>query len=360
MIGSVMAYSGIVTKIHAMRARLLKPDDYETIASMQTVTDIIHYLQHTKSYGPLIDQMDESLYHRGNIEKILIQSLYNDYTSLYRFSNMKQKEFLKIFMKRYEADLIRYCFRIVFNHYDVPFDLDYKKPFFNKYSDISIDRLITSKDISGLVDNLRGTEYYEPLAKIRDTGAETLFDYDLALDLYYFSNMWKTRKHAWSKSDEAILKKDLGIKIDLLNLQWIYRVKKYYHMTPPDIYTLMIPIQYRLPEEQFKALVEAPSVGEFFRILNQTFYGRNYQFNEEYNVEKVVDQCLKHIFVTAFRNHPYSLASLQGYLFLKEEEINKITTALECIRYGLSERETLKYISDPDTLDSRQQGGRTE
>ncbi len=90
----VMRYSGIVTKVAAMRAKLLKPQDYEQLASMNTVTDIIEYLKQTKSYGKFITQMDESLYHRGNIEKVLIQSLYDDYTRLYRFADMQQKDFL--------------------------------------------------------------------------------------------------------------------------------------------------------------------------------------------------------------------------------------------------------------------------
>ena len=186
----VMRYSGIVTKVAAMRAKLLKPQDYEQLASMDTVTDIIEYLKQTKSYGKFITQMDESLYHRGNIEKVLIQSLYDDYTRLYRFADMQQKDFLKIFMKRYEVDLVRYCLRIVFNHSNVPFDLNYKKPFFDKYSKLSIDKLITSTNIDELVDNLRGSEYYEALKPIRDSGAATLFDYDQALELYYFTNYY--------------------------------------------------------------------------------------------------------------------------------------------------------------------------
>ena len=44
---------------------------------------------------------------------------------------------------------------------------------------------------------------------------------------------------------------------------------------------------------------------------------------------------------------------LEKYLFLKEEEIYKITTALECIRYGLSQRETLQYLVQKQ----RRQGG---
>ena len=55
----VMRYSGIVTKVAAMRAKLLKPQDYEQLASMDTVTDIIEYLKQTKSYGKFITQMDE-------------------------------------------------------------------------------------------------------------------------------------------------------------------------------------------------------------------------------------------------------------------------------------------------------------
>ena len=189
----VMRYSGIVTKVAAMRAKLLKPQDYEQLASMDTVTDIIEYLKQTKSYGKFITQMDESLYHRGNIEKVLIQSLYDDYTRLYRFADMQQKDFLKIFMKRYEVDLVRYCLRIVFNHSNVPFDLNYKKPFFDKYSKIRIDQLVTAKNIDHLVDYLKNTEYYAPLSRIRQSGASTLADYELALDLYYFSMMWNLR-----------------------------------------------------------------------------------------------------------------------------------------------------------------------
>ena len=39
--------------------------------------------------------------------------------------------------------------------------------------------------------------------------------------------MWKERKGNWDKKDKEMLTKELGAKIDLLNLQWIYRAKKY-------------------------------------------------------------------------------------------------------------------------------------
>ena len=126
-----MAYSGITTKVRAMSAKLLKEKDYDTIAGLGTVTEAIEYLKDKTAYAPYVERMDVSLYHRGNVEKILYQSLFDDYSRIFRFAGMEQKTFLKLYWKRYEVDLINYCLRIVFNHYEKPFDLEYKKEFFD-------------------------------------------------------------------------------------------------------------------------------------------------------------------------------------------------------------------------------------
>jgi V/A-type H+-transporting ATPase subunit C len=344
---SVMTYSGIVTKIRAMRGKLLKEEDYQTIASMRPVTEVFSYLKENTSYGSLLERMDDSLYHRGNVEKVLVQSLYDDYTSLYRFANQKQREFLRLYKKRYEVDLINHCLRMVFHHYGVTFDLDYKKPFFHQYSNLDIDRLITSATLCDLVENLSGTEYYAPLSRIQKAGAEQFFDYDLALNLYYFSVMWKKGEKMLEKKDLELFKKTLGTEIDCLNLQWIYRAKKYYHMTEADLFVMLIPIRYHLSLEDSRALVGVESLEEFFRILNErTFYGRKYFFDEEHGMEEITGKWMMHLYETAYRNHPYSVASIYNYLYLKEQEIHTITTAIECIRYGLSESETLAYIRE--------------
>ena len=65
------------------------------------------------------------------------------------------------------------------------------------------------------------------------------------------------------------------MKIDLLNLQWIYRAKKYYHMLPPDIYSMTIPIHYRIKVEEFKTLVETPTLEQFEAEVEKTYYAGN-------------------------------------------------------------------------------------
>lgn len=341
--GSLLKFSGIVTKVRAMQSHLLTHENFEEIAGLKSVTEVVTYLKQTHSYGTLFGQVDENTLHRGDVEKLLAQSLYDDYSRLYLFSGLEIRKFLKLYLKRYEVDLINYCARIVFNHYREPLDLNYKKAFFNRYSQISIDRLLTAGTMHELVEALADTEYYEPLRRLQEEPDATLFDYDLALDLYYFSAIWKEKKKVLKKNDLEVFTRDSGSKIDLLNLQWIYRAKKYYHMKPADIYSMIIPIHYHLKPELLKELVEADSPEEFLAGIRRTYYVRKYDLDDTHTIETLYKDCLNHLYMTERRRSPYSISAVNTYLFLKEEEIQKLTTTLECIRYGLTPQETLEY-----------------
>ena len=174
--GNLLEYSGIVTKVRAMEARLLKPEQFVEIANLSSVPEIADYLRKNTAYAAVLDTLTEDQIHRGNIEKVLTQSLYHDYTKLYRFCGQKQRQFMKLILKNYEIDLINYCLRIVINHYKQPFDLNYKRAFFDRYSQISIEKLITSRTTDELVENLKDTEYYTPLRKLKDAQDVTLYD----------------------------------------------------------------------------------------------------------------------------------------------------------------------------------------
>lgn len=342
--GNIISYSGLTTKIRAMQAKLLTKEDFETIVSLKTVLEVIDYLKEKPAYAQYINQMDTALYHRGNVEKVLVQSFYDDYSRLFRFAGLEQKKFLKWYWKRYEVGLINYCLRIVFNHYDIPFDIDYKKEIFDKYSQLSVSKLVTSRNIDELIENLKGTEYYAPLRPLHESGEATIFDYDLALDIYCFSNFWKREKRMLKGKEREMFVKDYGTKADLLNMQWIYRAKKYYHMLPPDIYALTIPVHYRIGAGEFKALVEAPTLEEFQKQAEATKYGKHIRFGQGEQPEKQAKAILRGLYRSQRRHNPYSLASLNTYLFMKEEEIDKLITVLECIRYGLTPGETLEYL----------------
>ena len=137
--GNLLEYSGIVTKVRAMKAKLLTPKQFEEIAGLGSVLEIVDYLKKNTAYADVLDMLEDDQLHRGNIEKVLTQSLYHDYTKIYRFCGQKQRRFMKLLMKNYEIDLINYCLRIVINRYKQPFDINYKPALFDRYSQISIE-----------------------------------------------------------------------------------------------------------------------------------------------------------------------------------------------------------------------------
>mgnify|MGYP000579871971 CR=1 FL=1 len=67
--GNLLEYSGIITKLRAMEARLLTDEQFEEISALTSVTELVSYLNTNSSYQDVLQDMDETMLHRGNIEK---------------------------------------------------------------------------------------------------------------------------------------------------------------------------------------------------------------------------------------------------------------------------------------------------
>ena len=122
--GRLLEYSGITTKIRAMKSRLLTDSDYRELSGTKSVTDALVYLKKKPAYSLLFANRDERSLHRNEIENILTKSVYMDYQKLYRFASAGQRKILDLYFGRYETSLIKRCMRMVFDHRDVNPDID--------------------------------------------------------------------------------------------------------------------------------------------------------------------------------------------------------------------------------------------
>ena len=251
---------------------------------------------------------------------------------------------MKLYFKRYEIAIMKDCLRKVFDKGRGELDLSIFKSFFDQHSKLNIERLSEAPAIESFVEELKGTEYYAPLKKLSNDFTPSLFDYGMALDQYYFANIWSVKEKLFKKRDLAEITTAYGNKFDMLNLQWIYRSKKYYHMSPADIYALLIPVHYRLSKNDITALVEASDLEEFRRALDTTYYKKRFPELAPEKLEEFYNLNLKTIIEKEARNYPHSVIVIYSYLYHKEHEVDRLTTAIECVRYGLSPAETLDYI----------------
>ena len=124
----------------------------------------------------------------------------------------------------------------IFDHRDTdPVDVSPYREFFRLHSNIDVDRITTCSTMEELISCLKGNEFYIPLSKIQEHETALLFDYGMALDLYYFTQIWNIRKKLFKGKDLEEITCTYGEKFDMLNLQFIQRSKRYYNMDPASI-----------------------------------------------------------------------------------------------------------------------------
>lgn len=343
--GSVLSYSGLSTKIRAMQSRLVTESQLQEIIQLPNVAQVVSYLKRTPEYSQAWSFLDESDIHRSDIEKLLKQSIFGNFSRIYHFANPEQKKFLELYSKRYEIRVLKEIMTNLFDHRNTdPIDISPYRSFFRLHSKLDVDRLAASINMEEFINALKGNEFYSPLSKIQEHNKALLFDYGMALDLYYFTQIWNIRKKLFSGNDLAEITKAYGEKFDMLNLQFIQRSKRYFSMEPASIYALLIPMNYKLKKEEINALVDSATSEEARHIFQKTYYGQKYEHLTVANLEEFYNYILRDTLEREARKAPYSVAVMYSYLYHKEHEVNRLTIAIECVRYGVTPDEAMRYI----------------
>jgi len=345
---SLLSYSGIATKVKAMRGRLISENQFHEMAALETVRGAVDYLQKQPSYSEIFSHIDETRLHRSDIEKLLIFSKYQDYTRLYKFANLSQRKFLDLYFMHYEIAIIKRCLRNIMGHQKTNLDLSLYRDFFDRHSQIDLIRLSETESLDEFISELSGSIYYDLINDLTDHASlASVFDYEMRLDLLYFKTMWKAIMKGTGKTKRRFVTSIYGCRLDLLNIQWIYRSIKYYSLAPEQIKELLIPFHYKLKPEQIQAMTQCASEDEFFSVLEATYYHKISagQLTSQPDVEYLYTQILDRIYRSNSRKHPYTIAVIDAYLYFKESEQRKLITVIEGIRYGLNPNDIIKLVA---------------
>lgn len=341
----LLAYSGITTKVKAMQSTILTTADYNEITSLRSVQEFVDYLKRHPYYQKHFQSVDDSTLHRGDVEVMLKRTILQDFRKIYLFSDQEQRHFMDLYFLRYEVTSLKSCLRSVFDNRNIELDLSRYQEFYNKHASIDVARLAACNTTNDLISALKGTIYHDCLSKLEHLTHPTLFDYETALDIFYFNHFWKSVHKLYSSKQLSILLDTAGSKIDMLNIQWIYRSKKYYKMTPADIYALVIPIQYHLKKSDISAMVEAEHLNDMVAAIQNTYYARLFEEADITTLEKMYRTVLNKIYQETARKYPYSIACINTYLYQREREIDCLTSVLEGIRYALPADRIMRIIS---------------
>lgn len=341
-------YSAVAAKLRAMHSRFLTERDYEELLSKKSVADICAYLKTTGGYNDVLDGVNEREIHRGVMELVLEQDIMEEYIRLYNFVDKDKRDLLRFWFVNREIEFLKREIRYIYTHDERSSDEINQgrfDAFFETHTRINRSLMQNAASLSDCAAACADTPYAVVLRRAENLDAD-FFALGMLFDSYYYTAMWRAARKKLDDEQRKLFEKLTGAKIDMLNLMWIYRGKKYYDFDNDIIFTYLLPLHHRINEETIRSLVTAEGVNRFISLVNElTVYGSLFEgvdsgrFPEE-NYRVIYNKLSKRIFT----DHSQSLAALYAYLNLKEVELNNITAITEGIRYSLNSEAIREHI----------------
>lgn len=342
MASGLLAYSGLVTKTKAMHGRLLTRQELTRLTEYEGVEDLISFLREHGSYAKIFASHDE-VAHRGQVEAVIGDSLYQDYSRIYCFANGVQRKALAILFMRYEIDELKYCLERVIQDGNTA-KRKYWNPFFAEHAAFDVTAAMSAGSITELLQALSDTSYARLISRLYEESGGDYAYCATQLDIYYYRTVWKIKDKIPDGRTREICTELLGTEIDWQNIMWIYRSKRFYGRSAADIAANVIPVSFRLRKEKLRELIEVEQLEEFVHLVGQTAY-----FTEKEAVVKLGDEItyrliMDRTYQKICRKYPMSIAPVFKYFYDKENEIDILTTILEGVRYRIPSKEIQELV----------------
>ncbi len=313
-------------KILKMYSNFLVYEDFVNMAEGDSVRFCLSYLKEKKFSN--IDSFSD-IY---EIEEFLQDYRRRQIKKLQGFLPGKYSDFIKAYMEREKVEKIVKILRslrmnkeprvenLVINGRNIPFK---------------------EESFESFIDNLKDTPYYDYMKNYKSSRDEdSLFSIEMNLDKYYYRNLTESIK-SLSKADRDEFKKIFGVKIDLLNIIWIYRAKKYYDISPEEIFNFTIfGGNYNSEKLLHLSYIDEE---EFEEEIKKSKYSILFADGRVIRTGRTSKKLMYSIANKNFRRTD-GIGKFMSFLILLDSEIENIERILEATRFGLSKEEKLKYM----------------
>lgn len=335
--GSITRYAAINSKLKAMERKFLSKEQYKKIFQCGSYEEVANYIKDYTLYGEIYKNYFGEDIQEENIQHALMKEHINNFHSICSFFNGEYKKLFNIMFMKYQFEDLTLIIREKYtgrNHINVESLITYGSPL-NK---IPFEKILAVRDVNEVINILKTSPYKKYFhSNIDFKNDDDLFRMEMSLDYIYYTELMKVLDRLASE-DKTIMKSMVGAYIDILNIQFIYRAREYYKLTPEEILNRTIPNGYKIKISKLKELCYAKSLEEFTSILKETKYKDVFKngLREDY---------IRKIHVKYNKEHKNNFGTVFSYLQMSLFEIKDIISLMEAKRYNVTDEELLNYIS---------------
>lgn len=329
----------VLAKARAKYGKFLTDRDYSNILACQSVAEVMVYLKSHTHYASVLSEVNERDVHRGRLELLLRQYLFNEFDSLCRYDSSVSSGFSEYYIEKTEVEqIIR--FLILLNSNSTEKFIFQFPAFLSKHSELDVNKLANAHDYDEFLSSLEKTPYYDILKVFKPDEKGRLPVSDMENKLY--TNVLKHMLELIDKKTMGSERKELLSLFRTINDYGIFsrilRLKKYYDLPPEVIKTNMDSIFCSLSPKLIDKMCEAQSSAEVFQIMQSTGSGRMIG-KIGYNYAGDISPRVQHKLAKKnihFSNNPSVV--MISFMFLSETELMNVISLIEGIRYQLDQK----------------------
>lgn len=326
-----------VTKIRAMYSKMLTKQDYERLMEKQSVSEIASYLKTSTHYSLILSEVDTVNIHRGFLESLIRRSNFDIYEKLCKFQHLDNYKFYNYEIVREETEQI--LSSILHLNSDEEDSYIEKLPtFLIEHSKIDFIKLGKVKNFRELLDVLKGTPYFKILKdKSEDSyGKIDYLDCEIALRTFFYQILLEAVDKDFDSQVADILKKNIKVQIDLINMINAFRMKAYFSYGAEDIKKSSIPFFGQISKKKMFRIYDSETKEKMIHLIDSTRYARQMNIEHSELVEKSVFDIRYKSAKSALRNAHDAPVAFYSFMYLCEVEAINLVSIIEGIRYNSS------------------------
>lgn len=334
----------ISAKAKTMFRARLTAQDYAQMAAKRQVIDVINYLKNETSYADALKNVQETAVHRHQLEFLLNKNIYRVYERLRHYAPGSDLGFYDYPKSEAEIKMLVAAVDYVISpaHMNHAFAFPTYLEHFTTFDPAALSKVRTYADV---LEAVKRTKYHGILQRFApaDGGRVDIAGLEFALRQDYYLTLFESIDKL-----EGGVKKDIKeyfcLRVELINLSNIYRMKRFYHMSPARIANFIFPYYGKLRKKQINEIVEASDTDAFWRLLSETVYSDafpqdNRDFIEQSVFRLVFSESRRNF---RFRHEPPMVFTT--YLSLLEIETDNIIKIIEGASFGLESAEIMRTL----------------
>ncbi len=333
------------TKVKALYAKLLDDSQYVELIDMDSLPEVIKYLKENTQFGELLKDVNPDTVSRTVIEDLFNRIVITNAQKILYFINGSGKRFIRLVIRQINLTTLLILVRALAKKENLQ---DYSKrlAFSQKDSKINFSKIIDSENWAQFKDELKDTSYFRSIEGYDDLNSNDLFVIEKTMERSYYDLVYKDLNQLKNDGNDKLIK-ILRIEIDLLNLIWIYRAKKFYHFTSEQILPYIYRGGLRINEDDLLKLSEASDIEELMTEVKK-YPEYSFMFDHEgTDLDLHMNRRMKRYLYYQFKELFFfddGIGEAYAYLQLLIDEISDIISIIEAKRYKLSREETIQYL----------------